>query len=203
MHAWSPDSRQIVFGGQKYGNWDLFVISVEGGPPRRITDEKTDEVWPRWSNDGRWIFFASYRNGTQQIWKMPSSGGSWIQITKNEGQQALESADGRFLYYTRRNEPGIWMVPVDGGEEQKVLDHGEAWGWALTDTGILVQNPKSASGPVLELFGFASGRLRRIMPLPKEVAVGLGLAVSPDGKSILHVQDERRGSDIMLMENFR
>src|SRR5215469_1142600 len=34
----------------------------------------------------------------------------------------MESEDGRFVYYRKINQPGIWRVPLNGGEEQRVCD---------------------------------------------------------------------------------
>jgi hypothetical protein len=46
-------------------------------------------------------------------------------VTKIEGaREAFESLDGRFVYYANVDAPGIWKVPVAGGEETRVLDRG-------------------------------------------------------------------------------
>src|SRR2546422_4241172 len=37
---------------------------------------------PTWSRDGKWIYFSSNRTGSWQIWKVPSVGGSAIQVTR-------------------------------------------------------------------------------------------------------------------------
>ena len=39
-----------------------------------------------------------------------------MQVTKNGGFAALESPDGKSIYYTKFNAKGIWQVPVDGGQ---------------------------------------------------------------------------------------
>jgi hypothetical protein len=41
------------------------------------------------------------------------------------------------------------------------------------------------------------------MQLEKPLGGVRGLTVSPDGRWILYTQFDQRGSDIMLMENFR
>src|SRR6516225_11604597 len=33
----SPDGRWIAFSSNRYGNYDVFVVPVEGGTPRRLT----------------------------------------------------------------------------------------------------------------------------------------------------------------------
>jgi len=56
--CWSPDGRQIAFDARPEGNPDIFVISAEGGRPRRLTDDPAEEIEPSWSRDGRWILFT-------------------------------------------------------------------------------------------------------------------------------------------------
>ena len=82
---WSPDGKWIAFDSTKSGNNDIYVVSAEGGPVRRITTDPTEEAVPRFSRDGRWIYFGSNRSGSWQIWKMPSEGGKAIQITRDGG----------------------------------------------------------------------------------------------------------------------
>ena len=75
-----------------------------------------------WSRDGRWIFFRSDQSGADQIWKIPAEGGEAIHVTTGGGDYALESWDGRDVYYTKRGSPiSIWRVPASGGEETEVL----------------------------------------------------------------------------------
>src|SRR5262249_24878949 len=109
---WSPDSRHIAIDSRPGGNPDIYVIGLEVGTPRRLTSDPSQEVVPSWSRDGRWIYFASNRTGTYQIWKAPAEGGPAVQVTKGGGFHGHESMDGRYLYYAKSaNQPGLWRVP--------------------------------------------------------------------------------------------
>jgi Tol biopolymer transport system component len=163
---------------------------------------------PSWSRNGQWIYFASNRTGDFQVWKAPADGGESVQVTKKGGFAAFESPDGKFIYYAKDiNAPGIWRVEVQGGEETPVLDQPKAgyWGyWAVVDGGIYFVNAVLESHPTLDFFSFATGRVRQIAEMEKEAAQGWsGLAISPDGRSILYVQMDRNESTIMLVDNFR
>src|SRR2546426_760824 len=137
---WSPDGRQIAFDSWIEGNADIYVISADGGKPRRLTYDPDEDITPSWSRDGRWIYFGCTRSGSMQIWKVPAEGGPTIQVTKQGGFEGFESADGKYFYYAKgRAMPGIWRVPVAGGEESLVLDQHQAglWRyWGITDKGI-------------------------------------------------------------------
>ena len=202
----SPDGRHIAFDSRPEGHADIFVTSAEGGSPRRLTTDPANDVVPSWSRDGRWIYFSSNRGGTRQVWKMPAEGGRATQVTKQGGFAAFESTDGSVLYYAKFDSPGLWRVPVGGGEESLVLDQLRPgyWGaWAVADEGIYFIDPEERPRAALEFFSFATRRVTRIALLEKEPAKFTpNLALSPDGRSILYTQLDQSGNDIMLVENF-
>jgi Tol biopolymer transport system component/predicted Ser/Thr protein kinase len=202
---WSPDGQQIAFDASPEGHDDIYVVSAEGGRSRRLTTERSNNVTPSWSRDGKWIYFASDRTGASQTWKMPAEGGQAVQVTKKGGFAAFESLDGRTLYYAKgRDVPGLWKVPVEGGEETLVLEQLAVglWGyWGLTAEGIYFYD---ASTKAIEFFSFATHKVTQIAKPEKEpVRFNVGLAVSPDGRWILYAQMDQSSSNIMLVENFR
>lgn len=203
---WSPDGRQIAFDSRKEGHSDIYLIDAGGGSPRRLTTEPFENNVPSWSKDGRWIYFSSDRTGTWQIWKVPAQGGPAIQVTKQGGKQPFESYDGKFLYYLKGGSSGpIWRMPVDGGEETRILAQDVPFSyWRVLEKGICFLNQTTAP-PEIDFFDFATHQLKRIAMVDR--AKGFqpagGFAVSRDGRWILFARIDQVDSDIMLVENFR
>jgi Tol biopolymer transport system component len=204
---WSPDGRHIAFDARIETHSDIYVTGAEGGSPRRLTTGTSDDVIPSWSRDGRWIYFSSNRTGDHQVWKVPAEGGEAVQVTKQGGFASFESPDGKFIYYSKIDTPGLWRVAVDGGEEARVLDQPKLgyWGyWAVVDGGIYFVNVAVKSHPAIEFFSFATGRVRQIATMEKEAVIAnSGFAISPDRRWILYAQVDQSGGDIILVENFR
>src|SRR5262249_34473225 len=53
---WSPDGHWIVFDSRSdsastQGNPDIYLISADGGKPRRLTTDPAEDVAPSWSRD--------------------------------------------------------------------------------------------------------------------------------------------------------
>jgi hypothetical protein len=181
-------------------------MDSRGGSLHKLTNEASTDVVPSWSRDGRWIYFASDRSGEWQIWRMPSAGGPAVQVTRHGGYGGFESLDSEFLYYTKGAAvPGIWRIPTTGGEETEVIDSLAAgyWGyWTIVENGIYYLDTTAKPGIVF--FDFTTHRATRVFDLESRPArEAPGIAVSPDGGTILYTQLDALSRDIVLVENFR
>jgi dipeptidyl aminopeptidase/acylaminoacyl peptidase len=83
----SPDGTQVVFSLRttdleaNKGRGDIWSCSVDGTQLRSLTGAKGGNSQPRWSPDGKSIYFLSSRSGTQQVWRMSAEGGEATQVT--------------------------------------------------------------------------------------------------------------------------
>ncbi len=126
----SPDGRGIAFAaryadGSPYG--ELAVADLDSGKTRLLTHDNALALSPAWSADGQFIYFASSRGGTINIWKIAATGGVPEQITAGEGDDAdLDvSADGkRIVFGTLRQKVAIAQLDLQakpGQQSIKVL----------------------------------------------------------------------------------
>jgi Tol biopolymer transport system component/DNA-binding winged helix-turn-helix (wHTH) protein len=202
---WSPDGHHVVFEFQSRHYYEIYVVDVPGGRPHLLTTfPESDNGAPNWSRDGKWIYFYStHEKGPLQLWKIPFEGGTPVRVTKNGGVYATESADGRFLYFSKLEQPGIWKMSLIDGEEEQVLDQPESdrwFNWALSASGIYLISPIANEQGKLEYFDFRT-RTKTTIGLVEKASFGLALA--PDGKSLLYSRNEFDESEIMLVKNFQ
>ncbi len=199
---WSPDGQTIVFNSRRSGSSDLYRLDVATRAITRLTEDPTDEYEPRWSRDGRWIYFVSTRSGRPEVWKLPAGGGATVQVTRQGGGAAFESADRRWIYYAKETRPvSIWRVPIDGGEETQILEGlSYSFNFTVTDKGIylLAQRGSAAS---IEFFDLTTRKTTLLHTLDRPF--WFGFALSPDERAILFSQIDSRTSDLMLVENLR
>src|ERR1051326_6780017 len=110
---WSPDGEWLAFESNQTGQSEVYVIHSAGGPLRRLTDDPAIDAIPSWSRDGHTIYFCSNRTGRYEVWKMPATGGAPTQVTYSGGFSAVESLDGKCLYYSQtRNYGPVWRMPL-------------------------------------------------------------------------------------------
>jgi dipeptidyl aminopeptidase/acylaminoacyl peptidase len=94
----SPDGRWIAYvvntssRERDADESDIWIVSWDGGTPRRLTFTTASEHSPRWSPDGRQLAFLSDRDEAstpaaenEQIWVMDLAGGEAQQRTHFEG----------------------------------------------------------------------------------------------------------------------
>lgn len=109
----------------------LFMVSVEGGEVRQITDGDGNDNTPAWSPDGMRIAFSRTREGVADfnltdIWILELAGGNQRRITEEVGRATSPSwsPDGSTIacYGTDEQVPGlgdphnrVWLIPLDDG----------------------------------------------------------------------------------------
>ena len=85
----SPDGRFVAYNVRST-EWDanrgvnaLWVLdrNAAGSPPRLIRDQEKGATEPRWSADGRWLYFLSSRSGSVQVWRALAGDAEAKQVT--------------------------------------------------------------------------------------------------------------------------
>jgi dipeptidyl aminopeptidase/acylaminoacyl peptidase len=104
----SPDGRSVAYtitDTDKAANRrtsQIYLISVDGGEPRQLSNDKSSSSAPRWSPDGRLLAFISARDGEAQIWAMDVDSGEVKKISNVSlgASDPVWSPDGRWLAFT-------------------------------------------------------------------------------------------------------
>lgn len=119
--AWSPDEQQIVFSSNRTGNFEIYIVNVDGSQLTQLTtDNRAFDEWPAWSPDGRQIAFVSDRTGNVDLFVIAADGTNLRQLTDNPADDwpATWSPDGRHLVFAsdRDGNWNLYVVPVAGGD---------------------------------------------------------------------------------------
>ena len=193
---WSPDGRMIAFDSVATGHYEVYTVSADGGKVNQITHGEAGQFGGTWSRDGRWIYYASTGEGDPQVWKVPSQGGAPVRVTHNGGMVAIESPDGKSLYYAKQPGRGsLWKVPLAGGPEEMISDSIYRFNYAVVENGVYVMRNGG-----IDFIESATGKSRSILRVPNP---DLGLDLSPDGRYLLYAQVDSGGTDLMLIDGFR
>ena len=200
--AWSPSGDRILFDSRIHGHSHIFVMAANGGSPRQITFAEANDIVPRWSADGNTIYFRSNRGGRWQLWKLPANGGTPQPVTSDDGMVGQESPDGKWLYFARGGENGIWRVPVTGGEAVRILDQPLAgyWAyWTVSRNGIYFLDQKDGTAAI-SIYDPATQKVTRFAKLNRVPPLYSGLSLLHDGRSLLISDKHDAGSHISIAQ---
>ncbi len=146
----SPDGRFVAFWALPLeesatqfarADRDVWVLPIAGGARVRITSGDSTNWNPAWSRDGRFLYFASDRSGSMNIWRVP--------INRETGRAAGEpvammapalyagvmsvAADGSVVYAAHDFSTNIRSIPFDPvkgivtGDASDVVTGQRAW----------------------------------------------------------------------------
>jgi hypothetical protein len=102
FHGWSPDGRTVAYCAERNGNFDVYTMSLDGGPEVRLTSAEGKDDGPEYSPDGAFIYFNSERSGSMQIWRMAADGSHQEAVTDDASDENWfphVSPDGQTLVF--------------------------------------------------------------------------------------------------------
>ena len=198
---WSPADDRLVFAAT-YDNHknDIYLINSDGSGLQRLITDSADDLEPSWSSNGEWIYFGSNRTGSFEIWRMRPGGSPPERVTYNGGYHAVESKDGRFLYYAKSGyDTELWRRGVNGGREELILPSlSTSDNFAVMREGIVfIPRIDVAQRSTIEFLDFSTGKSKVLMRLNKRPVWGLAAR----GDVVLFTQVDRESTDLMIIDS--
>ena len=130
FHGWSPNAKDMVFCGERNGEFDVYKIPSTGGTEVKLTNTPGLDDGPEYTPDGNYIYFNSVRSGLMQIWRMKPDGSGQEQVTNDSLNNWFPhiSPDGKWIsfisFLPQEVQPGIHppyknvyirLMPIEGG----------------------------------------------------------------------------------------
>ena len=102
----SADGKRIVFSSSRNGDFDLYVMKLDGSEVRRLTESPGLDMRPVWSPDGKQIAFTRNRDGNYEIYAMHADGSNVRQITHHDERDDYPAwhPDGKKIVYVSERD---------------------------------------------------------------------------------------------------
>ena len=123
--VWSPDGKQIAFTIRHDRQNDIYVIDVNGGKLRRLTDNDFNEAAPAWSPDGHRIAFYSNRGGRGICLMDAANGRNFRRISDDGETYPSWSPTGTHIAFSLIGEGKVGVMKANGGERQILFRGGQ------------------------------------------------------------------------------
>lgn len=201
---WSPDGSQFAFDSRIDGRSRIYIANADGRSVRALTDGVSEDILPSWSANGKYVYYTSDRGGSYQICRVTRDGLKSNQVTLHGGFRALESPDGKALFYAKGgSNSSLWQLSLNaegepGGEERRIIDSLSYWpNFAIGMRNIWFVPSEVQAGITIMSLDRATGARRALPPLAGQSLHGM--AVSRDASFLLLSVRESIESNLMLM----
>jgi Tol biopolymer transport system component len=209
----SPGADRVVYGRidnqQRYHIW---ISSVSGGPPVRLTNEKDAvERGGAWSPDGTSVVYWDYRDGIASLMLAKTTGEAAPVVLRQRVADPLPdwSRDGQWISFLTFDKDGLYwsIISPDGKTERRIGEPHTLQMAFSADSKRLYGIRSEADRCVLYSIDMASKEEKTIGSISKDFSPssysnpGIRLSLAPDGKSILY-PTIRRSSSLWMLEGF-
>jgi len=149
----SPDGKKVAFNAAGY----IYLKDLPNGKPIRISKSNEFEFEPEFSPDGKSLVYVSWSDDNRgSIMKYGLSDSSFVKLStekgyyygpkfSNKGDKIVyrKGVGNDVLGYAYGKNPGIYIIPANGGTPVLILDNGIQPAFNTNDNRIFFQSSEA------------------------------------------------------------
>jgi hypothetical protein len=144
--SWSPDGRSLFWESRCDGDYEIYraelayqydsrsYVNATLVNARKLTDNTSDDRFPRVAPDGRQIAFTAYRDGNAEIYLIDADGGGTTRLTNNAASDEAptwNAAGTRLAFASDRDGDYEIYTMARSGDASRVTDNRAQERWPL------------------------------------------------------------------------
>ncbi len=211
---WSHDDNYLLFKHNKV----LYRMALDSMSLEKLLEASFGAYNYAFSSSPEDIIVSSKKSGDWQLWRVVFSKNlekqNEYQLTQQGGYGPRISKDGKFVYYTKFHQDGLWRQSLVSSQRELIdnsnlqknslganneelinadIDKLNWLHWQLTAEGAYIIDVKSPK-PGVYFLDFASGEKRLV--LEKAAGQSNDFSISSDNKEIIFSRVDAQESDI-------
>lgn len=186
--SWAPDGRQIAYVSFEKKKAQIFIVEVESGRRRLVTDFTGINGAPAWSKDGRQLAVVLSKSGNPKIYSVDLSSGNLKQLTFGDAidTEPRFAPDGSSMLFTsgRGGSPQVYRLGLHDGAISRVTYEGNynARASYTPDQRHIVMLHRENSSFNIGVQDIASGRVEQVTFSTLDESP----SIAPNGRLILY-----------------
>ena len=116
---------KIAFANNSTRNKEIYVVDYDGQNLKKLTNDRSIALLPRWSKDGR-IYYTTYRYKNPDIFAIDLKAGKIAPVIIRGGLSLIGgvSPDGKALVFTSSKgpNPSIYIYNLETGEKKQITN---------------------------------------------------------------------------------
>ena len=121
----SPDGKMIAFTSNRSGSNAVYIVSINGGDPTRLTWHPSSCQARGWTPDGTQVLFSSTRNTAptsfDRLWTVSLNGGPATLLTSQWGTNGSFAPDGKQIIIDRVRRWDVEWRAYRGGQNTPLV----------------------------------------------------------------------------------
>jgi len=118
---------RLAFVNNATGHKEVYVMDYDGEGVKRLTDDRSIDLLPRFSADGRRLAYTSYKDGNPDLFLLDLETGRASTLSDEQGLNIAGgfSNDGAKLLMTlsRGKSPNLYMKDLETGKVERLTSH--------------------------------------------------------------------------------
>ncbi|MBN1305295.1 MAG: TolB family protein [Anaerolineales bacterium] len=124
----SPDGKRLAFASNRDGSYNLYILDLQSGELRQVTNTPDYNAAPSWSPDMSWLAFETYTNDNLEIalLLLADLDQEPVRLTEDPGADYAPawSPYGRQIAFvsSRTGDSDIWLADLDITDEGRYIN---------------------------------------------------------------------------------
>jgi len=198
-------STKLLFVSDKSGAKEVYMSDYDGKNIVQVTKNKSINLSPQWSPDGRRIIYTSYKNGTPSLYMLDLRTGKETVLSAREGinigARFSPAGDEVALTLSGEKSPELHILNLKTrAYRQMTSNYGidVSPSWSPDGKGLAFVSDISGNPHIFVLSNIEDGKAKR---LTFEGIYNASPAWSPDGKKIAYSRSDAGPFNIWVMNS--